>query len=145
MSGTVVRTYAPDKILVLIGTVPMTGFAEDTFVSIAPRADLSTIQVGADGEVARSIGTDKTHEITLTLQQTSPGNDVLSSLMEVDSIAGTALFPVTIQDLLGRSIFVVPQAWISRRPTIEYGREAGNREWTILTGAPSVWFAGGNL
>lgn len=145
MSGTVVRTYAPDKILMLVGAVPMTGYAEDTFVEIAPNADLSSIQVGADGEVARSIGTNKTCTVTLTLQQTSPSNDVLSSLIEVDALTGGQLFPLTVQDLLGRSIFVVSQAWISRRPNIAFGREAGTRAWTILTGAPSAWFSGGSF
>lgn len=145
MSGSIVRTYAPDKILMLVNAVPMTGFAEDSFISIAPNADMSTIQVGADGEVARSLGTNRTCTVTLSLQQTSPSNDVLSALIDVDAVTGGVLFPVTVQDLLGRSIFVASQGWISRRPTIAFGREAGNREWTILTGAASVWFSGGSF
>jgi hypothetical protein len=145
MSGTTVRTYSPDRVIVLVGGVLMSGFAEDTFVEIAPVADLSTSQSGADGEVARAISTDKRCTVTVTLQQTSPANDALSTMIEVDALAGGTLFPLTVQDLRGRSLFVASQAWISKRPTMTFGREINERVWEITTGGPSVWFAGGNL
>lgn len=145
MSGTTVRTYSPDRVIVLINGIPMLGFGEDTFVEITPLADLSTMQVGADGEVARSISTNKCCTVALTLQQTSPSNDVLSGLIEVDALAGGVLFPLTIQDLRGRTMFMVAQAWISKRPTLTFGREVSERVWEFSTGGPSVWIAGGNL
>lgn len=145
MAGTVVHSYAADKILVIISGIPMTGFGPDTFVTIEPAADLSTIQVGADGEVARSIGTNKTCRMTLTLQQTSPSNDVLSGLMEIDALTGGNIFPVTVQDLRGRTVFMAPQGWLSKRPSITFGAEADVRAWEILTGAPAAFFVGGNV
>ena len=145
MSGTTVRTYSPDRVIVLVNGVPLRGFGEDTFVEITPDADLSTKQVGADGEVARSISTNKCCEVTVTLQQTSPSNDFLSTLIEVDALSGGVLFPLTIQDLRGRTMFAVSQAWISKRPTLTFGREVTNREWSISTGGPSVWIAGGSF
>lgn len=145
MSGTTVRTYSPDRVVVLVNGVPMGGFGEDTFVEITPVADLSTMQVGADGEVARSISTNKCCTVAITLQQTSPSNDVLSTLIELDTLSGGVLFPLTVQDLRGRTLFTVSQAWISKRPTLTFGRETTNRVWEISTGGPSVWIAGGNL
>lgn len=144
MSGTAIRTYSSDLVVVLIGGIPLTGRAEDTFVTIAPQADLSTVQVGADGEVARSVSTNKLCTITVTLQQTSPTNLALSGLMEIDSLTGGVLFPVTIQDLRGTTLFVASQCWISKRPELTFGREVSDRTWEIM-GVPSIWIAGGAL
>lgn len=144
MSGTTIRTYSPDRVVVLVGGTPMTAYGEDTFVEISPSADLSTVQVGADGEIARSISTNKLCTITLTLQQVSPSNNVLSGLMEVDALTGGVLFPITLQDLRGTTIFVSSQAWISKRPTITFGREVSDRVWEFQA-VPSVWLAGGSL
>jgi len=140
-----VRTYAPDRILVLVGGIPMNGYAEDTFVEIAPAADMVTSQSGADGEVARSLSTDRRCTITITLQQTSPANDVLSGWLATDQMTGGTMFPVAVQDLRGRTMFAASQAWISRQPTVGFGREVGTREWQIQTGPPSVYFVGGSL
>ena len=145
MAGSVVHSYAADKVLVIVSGIPMSGFGPDTFVSIEPNADLSTMQVGADGEVARSIGTNKTCRITITLQQTSPSNDVLSGLMEADALTGGNVFPVTVQDLRGRTVFMAPQAWLSKRPTMSFGAEVDVRAWELTTATPAAFFIGGNL
>lgn len=145
MSGSVVRTYSPDRVTILVSGVPMTGFADGTFCEIAPSVDLSTMQVGADGEVARSISSNKTCTITITLQSTSPSNDVLSGLIEIDALSGGTLFPVGVIDLRGRTVFEASQCWISQRPTITFAQEVSERAWQITTGSPSIWFAGGSL
>lgn len=145
MSETAIRTYSPDRVLVLVSGVPMGGFAEDTFVEITPLADLSTMQVGADGEVARSISTNKCCTVAITLQQTSPSNDVLSGILEVDAATGSAIFPVMVQDLLGRTMFAVSQAWISKRPAMTFAREVSDRTWELTTGKPAIWIAGGSF
>jgi hypothetical protein len=144
MAGSVVHSYAADKIIVIVSGILMTGFAAGTFVNIEPNADLSTMQVGADGEVARSIGTNKTCKITITLQQTSTSNDVLSGLMEVDALTGGTIFPITVQDLRGRTVFMSPQSWMSKRPAISFGVESGDRAWEMGSIAPAAYFVGGN-
>lgn len=144
MASTAVRTYSPDRVIVLVSGIPITGFADNTFVQIEPLTDLSTMQVGADGEVARSISTNKCCNVTITLQQTSPSNDVLSGMIEVDALTGGVLFPLTVTDLIGRTVFAVAQCWISKRPTLTFAREVTDREWRISTGGPSIWFAGGS-
>ena len=145
MASTEVRTYNPDRIVLLLGGVQAQGFDEDTFIEIAPLADAVTSKAGADGEVARSIGTDLRHTITITLMQTSPTNDVLSGLAAADRLTcGGAAFPVLVQDLCGRTFFAAASAWVSQRPTQAFGREVGNRVWQLTTGAPTVSLIGGN-
>ena len=141
-----VRTYNSARVLVLVGGVPLQGFAEGTFVNIAPQADRVTSKSGADGEVSRSISSDKRHTITVTLQQTSPSNDVLSGMALADELSGGGLpVPFLVQDLSGRTLFATDVAWVSRAPNITFGVESGDREWAFETGRPSVFIVGGNL
>lgn len=141
-----VRTYNPARVLVLVGGVPLQGFSDGTFVEIAPAADRVTSKSGADGEVARSIGTDKRHTITITLQQTSPSNDALSAMLLADELSGGGLpVPVMVQDLSGRTVFAVDRGWVSKAPAISFAVESGDRVWTLETGKPAVYTLGGNL
>lgn len=141
-----VRTYNSARVLVLYGGVPLQGFAEGTFVEIAPMADRVTSKAGADGEVARSIVPDKRHTVTITLQQTSPSNDVLSASAHADELSGGGLpAPLLVQDLSGRTVFATDVAWVARAPSLTFSAESGEREWAFETGRPSVFFVGGNL
>lgn len=49
-----VKTYNPKEVNIAIGTHIVTGYAEDSFVSIEPSGDGTTKKIGADGEVTRS-------------------------------------------------------------------------------------------
>lgn len=145
MPSTEVRTYNPDRIVLLVGGAQMQGYAEDQFVNIAPMADRVTSKAGADGEVARAIGSDRRHTVTITLQQTSPSNDVLSGFATADDLTcGGAAFPIMVQDLCGRTMFAATAAWVSKAPELGFSAEVSDRVWEITTGRPTIWFAGGN-
>ena len=144
MAGNV-RTYDPGKVMVIAGTFPLEGFSPESIVSIEPLGELVTAQVGSDGEIARSINRNKMHSVTITLLQTSASNDVLNGLAAADEASGGGImFPILVQDLLGRSRFAAAQAWVSKRPTQGHGNTAGTREWVLHTGEPSVNVIGGN-
>ena len=139
------RVYNPARVLAIVGVVPLQGFGEDTFISIEPMSDSMTSKSGVDGEVSRSIGTDGRHLVTITLMQTSPSNDVLSGLVQVDRLTcGGASFPFKLEDLCGRTLFFAGTAWVKRRPNITFGREVSEREWQIETGTPTINIIGGN-
>ncbi len=140
-----VHTYDPNKVTVIVGGFPMTGYADGTFVEIEPMGDNATSQSGADGEVARAMGTDQRHSVKITLQQTSASNDILSSLRNLDRVSGGgAMFPVAITDLSGRTLFGASQGWIAKMPNMGFGKELTNREWMLHTGVPTVLHVGGN-
>ena len=145
MSGEV-RTYNPARVLVLVAAIPMQGFSDGTFVEIAPMADRVSSKSGADGEVARSISSDKRHTVTITLQQTSPSNDVLSGMALADELSGGGLpVPIMVQDLSGRTLFAADRGWIRSVPSQAFGVEVNDREWVLETGKPAVNIIGGNL
>lgn len=141
----VVRTYNPSRVVVVVGGFPVSGYADGAFVNITMPADGVTAQVGADGEIARAINTDRRCTVTITLQQTSPSNDFLSTLFNVDILScGATMVPILIQDLCGETLFMASQAWIVKMPDLEFAKEVGNRAWQLMTGTPAVYLAGGN-
>ncbi len=141
-----VRSYNPGKLVVIAGGVPLTGFADGTFINIEAVTDGVTSQAGADGEIARAISTDKRQRVTLTFQQTSRANLILSGFQAADSISGAGImFPLYIQDLLGSMQFVVAQAWVVKKATRTYSKGIENREWVIETGEPAIDLLGGTI
>jgi hypothetical protein len=138
-----VRTYDPKRCLVVIGGVPMGGFADGTFVSVERTSDTFTKVSGADGIVSRSKTNDRSGTLTLTLAQTSPSNDVLTGFARNDELTNTGIVPVTVKDLSGRSTYVAAFGWVKKPPTGEFGKEIADREWALDLADLDV-FTGGN-
>lgn len=140
-----VAVYNAAKVAVIYGGAQLDGFADGSFVSIEPAADDVVSVSGADGEIALGVTNDNRHRVTVTLLQTSNSNDVLSGLATANKLAGGGvLLPLAVEDLSGRTLFLAPQAWIVRKPTQDFSKEVGNREWVIETGKPTVSNIGGN-
>lgn len=139
-----VRTYDPKQIIITVGPYTITGFAEDTFLSIEPDGDGTTAVAGADGEVGRALSHNPLHTVTLTLLQTSPSNDFLSDMLARDRASGgRGIFPLYVRDLRGTTQFAASQAWVMNTPTIERGSEIGDQEWEIQAVSTDS-FVGGN-
>jgi len=141
-----VGTYDPKKVIVNFGGNILGGYADGTYVEIAPNdADGYKKTVGADGEVIRSMSADNTHQITVTLLQSSLSNQVLSTARDTDKLTGMGMMPLTITDLNGATIGFWPQAWIRGDPTWGYGKENTDRVWTFDTGQQGTNNKGGVL
>jgi len=139
------KTYAPDLVILSVNGVPITGYADGTFISVAPATDRFTKVVGADREVARSKSNDNTHEVTITLLSTSLSNDYLSTLLNADKLANAGKFTLQIKDLGGTTLMFWQSAWIRTPPTVEYSKEITERAWVIDTGQIDIETIGGNL
>ena len=68
MARETVSTYDPKEVVVTFGAIPLDGYADGTFVEVAPAGEAFARHVGADGEVSRSKSNDNTHDVTLTLK-----------------------------------------------------------------------------
>ena len=49
------QTYNPKKITIAFGTHIVTGYADDSFVTITAAGDGTTFKQGCDGEIIRSV------------------------------------------------------------------------------------------
>ena len=140
-----VKTYDPREVIVTFGGIPLTGFADGTFITVSRASERFTKAVGADGEVARSRNNDNTHEVTLTLIQTSPSNNYLSIIARVDKIMNMGVKALSITDLSGSTLFFWNEAWINNDPDVEFNKEIGDRAWVFNTGQVKEDFIGGSL
>lgn len=136
------KTYDPNKIVISFAGIPVQGFADGTFVTVARNEQAFTVQVGSGGEDVRSKTNNKSGTATFTLIQSSVTNDLLSALAKVDELTNAGQGPLLIKDLSGTSLYAAEKAWIQKVSDSEYGREAGSREWVIETGNLEVFVGG---
>jgi hypothetical protein len=129
------RNYYADQVMVIAGPVLVEGYADGSFVSIEQNEDAFALQVGTDGEACRSRTNNNSGTVTLTLGQWSASNDLLSALHAGDRLSpnGDGIVPLVVIDKSGRTLCAAEKAWIRKPPAVEFGREAGSREWVFET------------
>lgn len=148
--STNVNIYSPNDITVTLtrgdGFAHIVGgYSDGDMVSIEPAAEALSMYTSADNQMTLLFNANNSATVTLTLNQTSATNDVLSWLYEELKARKSPdkLFSVLIKDQNGRSLYTTSQAFIGKRPTASFSNSMNNREWTILC-ADMQQFAGGN-
>lgn len=137
------KSYDPKRVVLIIGGVPIGGYADGTFIMFERTADQYTKVAGADGEVARAKSNDRTGSFTITLMQTSDSNDVLSGIAKLDERLNAGVVPALLKEIDSTTSIFAGTAWVRKMPNVEYSKEITNREW-ILDVAESEAFVGGN-
>jgi len=122
------RTYSGDEVSVVLGDRALSGLLS---VTLSREADSFTDSVGMDGEVARTKTSDRRGNAVIVLQQTSPDNDFISSLLAIDESNGTGTFNLLVRDQNGTSLFDSETAWVMKPADSAFGAESAEREWTI--------------
>jgi hypothetical protein len=132
MSGDV-KIYDPENVDVIYAGVPLSGFAEDTFVTIEAEGDDWLEVDGVDGDLTRSKNSAQKFKVTFHLMSSSKSNAHLSALRQLDvsETGGAGVSPIMIRDRNGVSLFVADKSWIMKPPTATYGKQATVREWTV--------------
>lgn len=130
-----IKTYNPKEVTMALGSHIVSGYGDDTFVTIEANGDGITKRVGCDGEIARSISPDDTFVIKLTVLQTSQSNTFLQESFNHDQKTGEGMFPVLIKDLRGGMVFSSDAGWVVKPTSRQFSKESQNREWEIHTGA----------
>jgi hypothetical protein len=126
--------------------VPLdSGFGPDTVVKITEDQPRFGDKVGADGEVTRYRLTNRMVNVEITFMQSSDANALLSAIQIVDDSApnGAGVGILLIKDEDGTSKYLCPQAWIAKRPDVEFGVEVTSRTW-VLRGRIATRVDGGN-
>lgn len=139
-----IKTYDPSNVQVIMGGVPVTGFADGTFINISFDEDQYTKTVGADGEVSRSKSNNNTATVALTLKQTSSSNDALSALYQADRLNNGGAVPFMVKEIgTGRTLCFTQACWVQKLPDVGYSKDVEDRAWTLATGQMEI-FVGGN-
>lgn len=141
-------TFAPYEVTVVISTDEInhivTGYAEDTGITVEPGADRYELYVGMAGDASRIHNANRTRTVTLTLAQTSVSNDILWHLSERDNELRNddGTFTVTIKDGSGRTVLNDQSAFISSDPSITFGSSMNTQEWGMVLPDPETTIGG---
>ena len=133
-----IKTYNPKEVIVSFGHHMVTGYADDSFVTIDANGDGVTKKVGCDGEIVRSISPDDTYVVKLSVLQTSETNAYLQNKINQDLKSGDGMFPLMVKDLKGGMLFSTDAAWPAKPASRGFGKESNNREWEIHTGSATL-------
>lgn len=139
-----VKNYDPKEVSIIIAGNIASGFADGTYLSVERNNPSFNLNIGSDGEGVRAKSNDKSGRFTLTLQQGSAMNDILSGLQKADELSSAGVFSVLVKDNNGSSLHAAETAWITQPAGAEYAREIGSREWILETDNLET-FIGGNL
>lgn len=132
------KEYAADAVSFIVNGVPMTGFADGSFVTVARATESATLHVGADGKGTMVINANQSGTFVARFTQTSLSNAVLSALESTH-----AVFPVILKDANGNSLHSGAKGFITTMPSSDYAQELSTREWTI-TVEKLIHFEGGS-
>ena len=133
-----IKTYNPKEVTVSCGSHIVTGFADDSFITIEFNGDGITKKVGCDGEIARAVSPDDTAKVKIVLLQTSDSSAYFSQMADLDRDTGEGMFPILIKDLKGGEVFSTEAAWVVKKSPLNRGKDTNNREWELDTGSATL-------
>jgi hypothetical protein len=125
-----IKTYSPADVAVIVAGRNLENRG-DTFVTVSFDEDTWMPVVGSDGDASRAYNANRMGTVVITLKQTADDNLFLSGLISGDAITKLGTFPFLVKDNLGNSIHSAAEAWIQKVADAEYGKEVGDRQWTI--------------
>ena len=100
-------TYSSRQVVSNFIGLPISGYAEDSFVTVTYNSDFSTPTVGADGEVALALSPDQTGTIAFDLIDTSQGAKRLAQLFGVQRARDEPVRgPIVISDPSGATLVI---------------------------------------
>jgi hypothetical protein len=137
-------TFDPKLMITVFKGHPITGFAEGSVLTIERTEDMFSEKVGVSGEVARSKSNNRSGTVKITLMQTSPDNDFLSTMAVLDEVGNAGVGELMIKDVLGTSLYMSSQAYLKKIASAEYGKEVNSREWNFFCADLNI-FVGGNI
>jgi hypothetical protein len=148
MASTYTSTFSPQDVTVVISQGAfshiVSGFSEESIVTIERNSETFTLYTGADDTNSRIYQPNTSAMITLPLQQTSNSNDILSQLYANDKASrdSSGLFSITVKDNSGRSLFFAEEAFLGKVPNASFGNTMQLREWDIQAVRLDVIFGG---
>lgn len=129
------RRYSFQDTVVLINGIEITGWDEgDDVIAIARRNDAISDKVGAGGNMFVSVSSDRSGTATFKLNQMSPSNAYLSSLMDAQEAGGSRFVPVSFrfQDTYRQDMAAGSAGYLMKPSDMTRGTASNTQEWTVV-------------
>lgn len=124
-----VLTYVPSNVSLIISGSQLSGWNSITI----SRSDPVFKQIkGIRGKNTRTRIKNSSATIVIETPQTELINEVLSMVLEADSVNGTARLEISLMEITGSSFFTTSTAYIERHPELKYTNELGVNVWTLV-------------
>lgn len=125
------KVYDPKSIKISWNGINITGFAEDTFLTIRYANPRLIEHDGADGTLGLTKVASLRGEIEITLMQMAKSNQDLAAIIAAQDIVGADI-PVSnfiIRDSRGGIMCVAANAYVKETPELVYGADQNMRTW----------------
>lgn len=126
-----VNTYSSKSVTITVAGNLLTGYADGDFCETSQDEDAFKKVIGADGTGSRSRNANEGGVVKVTLQSTSPSNDVLSALANNDRLLGTGIGTVLVKDASGRTVESAQAGWVKKIPPSKFAKDQGTNVWEI--------------
>lgn len=125
-------TYSPSDVTVSIaGIHTVGGYVDGTFIRIVKDIKPFETQRAMDGTMERLYHSDDGYRLELTLAQSSPSNNVLSTIHNIDVVTRMLKFPMTVRDAFGQTSFFSATTWIEGIPEVTFSNSMEQRTWVF--------------
>ncbi len=118
-------------ILTIAGHV-VTGYADDTKITIERDNDIMNKLVGVNGDYSLAQNLDSTGTMTVRLQETSPSNEFFwtaLTAMNLGEVKGVFAYTCTRNN--AASSIKGGVCWLQGQPSMDYGSEVAVYEWVF--------------
>jgi len=129
------HTYNPKQVACIVSGAVIK-FDE---ISISKDGEKNMITEGTNGELSRTVKSDRLGTISVTLPQTSSDNAIFAALSATNGV-----YPILIKDNSGASIFAMSEAVLQKDPDVDMTNEAGQITWDFI-GEFESYVPGGNV
>ena len=124
-----VMAYDPSQVILSLGGWEPWGFAADTKIVISKTNDIINPYSGTDGDVSLALSRNRLGTLTMSLQRTSPANEVLSAYAQTMYSTRQVAFPVYLED--PRGYYITTIGWIQSQPDDTIGETIQENQWVI--------------
>lgn len=127
--------YSSLDLVIGWGGAIIDGLAPDNSVEFSRSTAITEAEVGADGRVSISLLPDDTGTVTISLQQQSLSNSILSGVLdEQQRLRRLFRANLIISEPSGAVLAVLEDAHIQEAPTVTFGSSANGstRDWVFF-------------
>jgi len=117
------KTYDPSNVSLIVGGRIV---KEWNTVTVERDEDIFTLTAGTQGEATRTRNLNTLGKMTITIPQTSNDNDQMSAIANTRNLISCGLI-----DKNGLTVLTMPEGSITKYPSVEMGKESGEREWIV--------------
>lgn len=124
-----VFAYDPSEVFLSLGGWEPYGFAADTKIVINKTNDIINPYSGTDGDVSLALSRNRLGTLTMSLQRTSPANEVLTAYHQQMYFTRQVAFPVYLKDPRGYTLATF--GWIQSQPDDTIAETIQENQWVI--------------